>query len=459
MKKFISFLLIVTSCFVYGQMPQSLSSEEKIYGLSKFWQEVNYNFVYLDKVDREKWDAEYRKLITEVQKTESDYEYYRLLQKFCAELKDGHTNVYFPENISENITQNHFGDYRLFFTNIEGKAIVTGVDSAKKEELPIGTEVVKVNGLPTSDYLKKFVTPYLASSTAYILEDKSVATMLSAPIGTRHKIDFKLPSGEIKNIILTNAPATREEVFPPVEKQELLEFKWLENKMAYLALNSFGYPEINAQFLQKLPELYQAKSLIIDLRKNGGGNTDIGRQILEYLTQDSLLYGSKSLSRLHNPVYKAWGAWTNEQDTIGDAWAKQSYLSYRDQFYFEFPYSPHKVTLTEKRIIVPTVILTGHNTASAAEDFLIYADNQQHMLKIGEPTYGSTGQPLMFDLPGGGHARICTKKDIYPDGREFVGYGIQPDILVKKSVSDYLNNTDPVLDKAVDYLKGQILKL
>jgi len=97
--------------------------------------------------------------------------------------------------------------------------------------------------------------------------------------------------------------------------------------------------------------------------------------------------------------------------------------------------------------------IRAHNTASAAEDFLIYADNQKHMTTIGEPTYGSTGQPLMFELPGGGNARICTKKDTYPDGREFVGYGIQPDIMVEKTLEDYLEGNDPVLKAALEHLK------
>lgn len=74
------------------------------------------------------------------------------------------------------------------------------------------------------------------------------------------------------------------------------------------------------------------------------------------------------------------------------------------------------------------------------------------MIKIGENSHGSTGQPLMFDLPGGGAARVCTKKDTYPDGREFVGYGIKPDIEVKSTVNDFINNNDPIIKKAIEYL-------
>lgn len=59
----------------------------------------------------------------------------------------------------------------------------------------------------------------------------------------------------------------------------------------------------------------------------------------------------------------------------------------------------------------------------------------------------------MIKLPGGGSARICTKKDSYPDGREFVGFGIKPDIEIKETIESVLMDQDIVLDAALNYLK------
>ena len=47
-----------------------------------------------------------------------------------------------------------------------------------------------------------------------------------------------------------------------------------------------------------------------------------------------------------------------------------------------------------------------------------------------------------------------TKRDTYPDGREFVGVGILPDILVEATLDDFLRGRDPVLEKAVSLLAG-----
>lgn len=458
MKETIFLILFIFSNLIYGQIPNELSNEEKIYGLSKFWQEVNYNFVYLSKVDKIEWNSMYKSYIKEVQETKNDYEYFRLVQKFCAYLKDGHTNVYFPKVIQDSIFNTNFGNYKLFLSNIEGKAIITRINKSKKNEIPIGTEIIEVNGIETSKYLKDYVLPYISSSTDFIREDWGIERMLEGYVGTSYDLKMKLPNGKTKYLKLTNKKTDEEEVFPPIEKKELLDFKWIGKNIAYVSLNSFSDWQISMSFNEKIPELKKAKALIIDLRFNGGGNTSIGKEIFKNLTNDTILYGSKTQSRLHIPTFKAWGKWTQENDTINNAWSKQEYLSYRDEYYYDFSYSPDTISIDDlkllknNRIIVPTAILIGHNTASAAEDFLIYADNQKHITKIGEPTFGSTGQPMLFDLVNGGKARVCTKKDTYPNGKEFVGIGIQPDIMIKKNLNDYMENRDIVLEKTIEYL-------
>jgi C-terminal processing protease CtpA/Prc len=75
-----------------------------------------------------------------------------------------------------------------------------------------------------------------------------------------------------------------------------------------------------------------------------------------------------------------------------------------------------------------------------------------HISLIGEPSNGSTGQPVLFDLPGGGWGRVCAKRDTYPDGRDFVGIGVQPDVLVEPSLQDVLSDNDVILQRALSHL-------
>jgi carboxyl-terminal processing protease len=107
---------------------------------------------------------------------------------------------------------------------------------------------------------------------------------------------------------------------------------------------------------------------------------------------------------------------------------------------------------TAHTFLKPVIVLTNAHTYSAAEDFVVAFDTMQRGTLIGETTGGSTGQPLMFALPGGGTARICTKDDSYPDGRRFEGVGIAPQITVTPSVSDIRHGRDAGLERAVETL-------
>ena len=69
---------------------------------------------------------------------------------------------------------------------------------------------------------------------------------------------------------------------------------------------------------------------------------------------------------------------------------------------------------------------------------------------------GSTGQPLMFHLPGGGMARICAKRDNWPDGSPLVGVGVAPDLEVAPRVSDIKAGRDPVVEAALAWIRERI---
>lgn len=437
-----------------------ISLADKLHSISRFWQEVNYNFVFLDKVDRKAWDSLYRETLTQAVETKDDFSFYRLMDKLCAYLKDGHTNIIYPRELVNEVMITHFAGCQLFLTNIDNRAIVTRVSASKKKEIPLGTEITKVNGIPTQQYMDLYVKPYISSSTGHVLQNQATFELLRGYRGSKFQVELKFPDGSHREMTFEHQLTTEKEVYPVFKRRELLDHKILDGSIHYIALNSFGNDKIDTLFTDLLPGLYGAKAIILDLRYNGGGNTTTGFSILQYFTSDTLLYGSKSITREHIPAYKAWGTFLTPADTLSDkpewdmtkAEMTKSYLAARDLLYYEFPYAPTRSNSKARRIEVPVVVLIGNNTASAAEDFLIYADPLPNFTFIGDKTYGSTGQPYLFDLPCGGKARVCTKKDIYPSGKEFVGVGVLPDIYVRYTLQDYQNDQDPVLAKAIEFL-------
>lgn len=456
MKKILfTILFLLSLTHAKAQLPDKISMEDKLFGASTFWNEVNQNFVYLDKLDYSTLETDYKQLLKDILETKNDYEYYRLLEKFCATLKDGHTNVYMPEYIDDYLGYQSFGTIEFRLKNIENKMIISKINESAKNEFPIGTEILKINDLDIKEYQEKYTKPYISSSTTYILENWSASKLFYAPYGTEYKVEFLLPNKTtvVKELVLHKS--TDEELIPKDKSYELLEYKWLENNTLYIALNSFDTPKIVDEFKKIIFELPKAKSFIIDLRNNGGGNTNNGFQILQYFTKDEKLNYAKMSSRKTISAYKAWGKYVEAKDTINNASRKEQFLTFHNRNYYEFPKNEFKIDKNIPRFVKPTVVLISNNTASAAEDFLVSADNQEHFTKIGQPTFGSTGQPVVFDLPNGGEARVCTKKDTYPDGREFVAIGILPDIEVKQTIIDFLNRKDVALEKALEYLKSK----
>ncbi len=73
-----------------------LTTDERIYTLSYLWKEAEYNYAFWSAHPEIDWDAEYRKLIPLVINAENDLEYYLLLMRFYALLRDGHSSVMPP---------------------------------------------------------------------------------------------------------------------------------------------------------------------------------------------------------------------------------------------------------------------------------------------------------------------------------------------------------------------------
>lgn len=455
MKKISVFVLFVWVSFLIKaeELPNTLTPQQKLFGLSKVWSEAKYNAAFFDNIGVEKWDSAYRAFMQPVMDTPNDYTYFRELTRFCALLRDGHSWIHYR---SAPYITTLFDKLQWNLSCIEGKAIVTGISSKQKDLVPVGSEIVEVNGMPTAAYLDAYVIPYISSSTDYVQMNQAVSSMFRSLKGDSYQVKIVTPSGKIQDMKITHdliQEVMDDPMVPEQKPWKLIELKWYPGGIAYVALNSFGNSKIVDEFKAIFPELKQAKKLIIDLRSNGGGNTGNGTAILKYLTPDNQLVGSRWQTRVHNPAYMSWGGEFTPQDTANNKFAAKAYLSAHMKYYEYDDPGIVRISSNHERLVVPTVLLIGHNTASAAEDFLIYADQQKHMTKIGQRSNGSTGNPIIFELEGGGVLAVCSKKDTYPDGREFVGYGVKPDIEVIPTVKDLIKEYDRGLEEALRFLK------
>jgi len=234
-------------------------------------------------------------------------------------------------------------------------------------------------------YLRERVMPYIVSSTQHILWSTAVRDSLGGKPDAMAEFTIETPDGKVKKVQVKRDARGREveyiSIKQPASNGELLEFRWLGNDIAYFALNGFHDKKIVKQFQSHYGEISKSKGLIIDLRFNGGGSTTNAGEIISYLANQNLP-GSIWKSPKHVAAYKALGA-------IGDQFEEfEEYRLYAEGTSWEFSEDSSDVLKAklESNHIVPTYVLIGRNTASAAEDFLVYADSLEHFTTVGEPT-------------------------------------------------------------------------
>jgi carboxyl-terminal processing protease len=403
---------------------ENLNDAEKVAGLSKFWSEVKYNFGFPEKLVALNWDQMYLDWIPRVLAAKSTTDYYRELMLLCARLGDGHTNVSAPPQSDINAKP------PLRTGLIEGRVIIQEVRSPTLEARGVraGMEVVAVDGEPVLDYARREVEPYQSASTPQDRENRTYwYGFLRGPSRKPVRLTLQDASGKRSEIELARSGYTDVRNVPP--------FAWrmLEGDVAYVALNSFENGQVVDQWRKAFPEICKASAIILDLRINGGGDTGIGFQILRDLAAAPFL-GSRQRERKYDPTERARGTSMEFIDIPAD------------------PNQPRPGGYMSK----PIVVLASAATFSAAEDFLVAWKNSGRGKIIGEPSGGSTGQPLSFTLPGGGTARVCTKKDTLSDGTEWVGKGIDPDLLVHPVLADVRAGRDTALDRALAFLKSAV---
>ena len=451
----ILFIALFARVTVYAQVDtvSNLSNADKLYGLSKFWSEAKYNFAFFDHA-KINWDSTYQAYIPKVLATKNTWEYYKVMKRFCAMLKDGHTNVYEPGSLYKKSRYKY-----LVVENFDHHFYVTNVPVQVKDEVPMGSEVMSVDGRDIQEYVKNELMPYISASAPQQLWNDAASMMFYGTDTAKvTHLTLKTPKGKlVKYDYQFHTYGAKWE--RPRPAYQRFEFKKIDD-IGYVKINTFGDEKVIADFKAILPDLYNCKGVIIDIRSNGGGSTDIGAEILKYFTDQKMLVGSKWRTRDYLPSFRAWGEFQLKDTTKFehlDAFTKKTVLVAKNDYWFYGDTSKFNNDVTAQKITVPLVVLTSNYTASAAEDFLIILDGLKgRATTIGQRTFGSTGQPLQFDLPGGGGARVCTKRDTYPDGREFVGSGVKPDIEIKRNVNDIIAGKDTELEAALKEIKKQI---
>jgi hypothetical protein len=108
------------------------------------------------------------------------------------------------------------------------------------------------------------------------------------------------------------------------------------------------------------------------------------------------------------------------------------------------------------RVEMPVAVLTSRYVMSSCEAFVLMMRQAPNCVTVGQPTYGSSGNPKPHALPNGVTVYLPSWQALRPDGTCFEGEGIAPDIVVDAKPEELDRGVDPILDRAVQELKSRL---
>jgi carboxyl-terminal processing protease len=401
-----------------------ISVEDRIAGLSQLWADGKYSFANFDLVPELDWHLHYSQFLPLVIAANDRYEYYRVLRRFMSRLRDSHTDVNLPLSLRQTMEvfpalQTEWIDNRVYVSKILSPEL-------SKLGLAVGDEVLTINGSPVHEYAEAKWGDQVSCSTP---QDRLVRIytyyLLRGPLDETIELQVQKADSSKKTIGISRT-------VQPTVGSKPFQFRKLEKDIAHVTISTFGDEGPVNSFVENWGTISRCKAMVLDLRDNDGGNSEYGDRLLSMLIEKPVVPTRWSTVEVR-AAHRAWDQspkeWTEDSTTIKPI---------------------------EKPFRGPVCVLTSSKTFSAGEDFVAAFLVAKRGPVIGQVTGGSTGQPISCLLPGGGSARFCAKRDRFADGREFVGKGIEPTILVPDSVARLRNDTDPVLSQAIEEMNHMV---
>ena len=197
--------------------------------------------------------------------------------------------------------------------------------------------------------------------------------------------------------------------------------KILNNNIGYVKLPSFD-TDSSKRLKEKIDDLISkgAKSLILDLRNNGGGIVDETNKIA-----DLFLDKGKTIM------------------TTKDNKGKEEIEKTKSKIEYD----------------MPIIVLTNENTASASEILTAALKDNSRAKVIGTKTFGKGVIQTVITLLDGSGLKITTAEYFTPNGTEINKKGISPDIEVKlpdtvKNIYALKDEDDTQLNRAIEELSN-----
>lgn len=445
----------------------NITDSQKIFELSKIWKEAAYNFVFWDKVEID-WDEEYKKELSRILETKDLYEYYRELTRFVMLLNDGHSGVTFPNEMYSD--SSCFSMLPVILHKFGSNIVVINSTEDHKERVPLYSILKKIDGIDIDIYIKEKVYPYIWHGNESACVVSAMNEIMFGRAGSKNVFTFENDGKEFEVELEKTDPSKMTWLQTDFTEKSQAQRKiisssnnhqiFLQNDIAVIKIVSFMDNAVPQKIYECYEELKNAKGFIVDVRGNGGGDSDNADAVAALFINDEFK-SCFSETQVYEPTIKAWSMFREDFKNLSLSEIEKKYSddnesvrNYRIWRNMNYVSSGGDVVSkkTPGKLNGPIVVLMNENTVSAAEDFIDVMKMYTDAVFIGKNTAGTSGQPLFENLESGGSFRICTRRCVAQNGEDIYNKGFSPDFEVEQTLEDFMERRDAVLEKAMEIL-------
>jgi hypothetical protein len=380
----------------------------RVAAAASIWNTLSLFYPYFDD-QRTDWNATIFPALDEVAAADSAGDVHRALSRLVARLHDGHARVRHP-------TQSMSGMLPLELRRFDNKIFVVGGLLEYMDEIPIGSELVSLDGVPSRD-LYDANSAMLSAATPQALDYLSSLYISLGPIGDLRHLKLHTPTGAQIQLLLPLV--SREQFDKRIHGKHPKQGAELSPGILYI-----DAAELDEQIPPTLIEnVKSARAVILDARGYVGA-TALG--LLARFTLDPV---RSPLMRIPIVSIHPAGTFQDEDWTLRP----------------EAPYSHARL-----------VILTSARTVSAGETFLQIARDNKLATFVGESSAGTNGNVNSFVVPGRFEVRFTGMRVAATDGTTIQGHGITPDRVVHPTLQGLRSGQDEVLQAAIAVAQGRV---
>ncbi|MCL2040421.1 MAG: S41 family peptidase [Bacteroidales bacterium] len=404
---------------------------------------------------KEKFEKEFEIIKENLKDSMTEFDFFVQVAPLIHDLEDGHTSLrpphFFWSPVETDMVYEAF-PFKLSMNPKDTSIIVLKDFSGVDPIIPEGSRITRINDYTGKEVITTYVKyisgekftfrivalnnylPILLPVILPVICQNTVLTVNYVVDGISHsKTVETIPVSDIKESFISDEDTDSVEDMPNYS----LKIND-EHNTAIVRFDSFDLNDYVPVFLDSTFSLIKEKnikSLIIDLRYNGGGNSRVGDEFFQYISAVPFEQFGKTYVKISN-VLKKW-----YPEEYGDKEVSTIFVDDDDEL---TPLRENPLRFNGK-----TYLLTSANTFSSATDFAWAFQYFKMGTIIGEETGGLIvcfGDMMGFNLPN-------TNLDYGVSYKKFYGYGAD-DEDTHGVIPEIETPAEQAMEKALEVIKN-----